>query len=53
MRACSKCTGQNLSPCGMPTLLVNGFDVEVPFIVSYERPRPPEKDSCRPSGKGL
>ena len=37
LRACSKYTvnktGLNLSPCGVPTLLVNGFDVEVPFIL--------------------
>ena len=37
LRACSKYkvnrTGLQLSPCGVPTLLVNGFDVEVPFIL--------------------
>ena len=37
MRACSKYTVNRtrlkLSPYGMPTLLVNGFDVEVPFIL--------------------
>ena len=37
MRACSKSivnrTGLELSPCGVPTLLVNGFDVDVPFIL--------------------
>ena len=26
-------TGLKLSPCGVPTLLVNGFDVEVPYIL--------------------
>ena len=37
LRACSKYivnrTGLKLSPCGVPTLLVNGFGVEVPFIL--------------------
>ena len=37
LRACSKYTvnrtGFKLSPCGVLTLLVNGFDVEVPFIL--------------------
>ena len=37
LRACSKYivnrTGLKLSTCGVPTLLVNGFDVEVPFIL--------------------
>ena len=38
VRACSKYkivnrTGLKLSLCGVPTLLVNGFDVEVPFIL--------------------
>ena len=26
-------TGLKLSPCGVPTLLVNGLNVEVPFIL--------------------
>ena len=26
-------TGLKLSPCGVPTLLKDGFDVEVPFIL--------------------
>ena len=38
LRACSKYivkrTELKLSPCGVPTLLVNGFDVEVPFILA-------------------
>ena len=37
LRACSKYivnrNGRNLSPCGVPTLLVNGFDVAVSFIL--------------------
>ena len=40
MRACYKkktCavnrTGLKLSPCGVPTLFVNGFDEEIPFIL--------------------
>ena len=38
LRACSKYkiahrTGLKLSPCGVPPLLVNGFDVEVPLIL--------------------
>ena len=36
-RACSKYivnrTELKMSPCGVPTLLVNGFNVEVPFIL--------------------
>ena len=37
LRACSKNivnrTGLKLSPCGVPTLLVNCFDVEVPLFI--------------------